>query len=243
MALGDSISCGEGVGLRVPSTAVWPARLAAATPGGELVPLAKPGARLHDVLRLQLPPALEHGADVYTLLIGLNDLSRSGFEAERFGAELIHTVDALRSTGALVLLGRLHDATALLRLPARLRSTVRRRTATVNAAVDACRAEQVRLLDLGSLPGLRMRQAWDIDRVHPNVAGHALIAQAAARVLRDAGWPIGPVRPSRLPPCPGHLRETLWLLRHGLPWLAGHVPQVVVPALTATLQGRRPTAG
>jgi hypothetical protein len=50
-ALGDSTSCGEGVGLRVPSTGTWPARLAAATSGGELLPLSRPGARLQDLRR------------------------------------------------------------------------------------------------------------------------------------------------------------------------------------------------
>lgn len=240
-ALGDSISCGEGVGLRVPSTAVWPARLAATTPGGELIPLARPGARLEDVRRVQLPVALEQEADAYTLLIGLNDLSRSGFDPERFATELAHTVTVLRDTGALVLLGRLHDATALLRLPGRLRHAIRQRTATINAAVDACRGDRVRVLDLAALAGLRMRQAWDVDRVHPNVAGHAIIARAAARVLREAGWRIGPVRQPRLPPGPGRLREAEWLLRHGVPWVSGHVPQVVVPAVAATLHAGRPS--
>lgn len=219
-ALGDSTSCGEGVGLRVPVTGTWPARLAAATPGGELVPLARPGARLQDLRREQLPAALDSGADVVTLLIGLNDVSRSGFDRDRFALELTDTVHALCSTGALVLVGRLHDPTVVLPLPQGVRSLVRTRTAAVNAAVDGCVSDQVRLLDLARLHGLRMRRAWDIDRLHPNAAGHALIAEAAARVLRAAGWQVGPIRQAPLPPAPGRLRETRWLLLHGMPWLS-----------------------
>ena len=239
-ALGDSTSCGEGVGLRVPSGATWPARLAAATPGAELLPLAAPGARLRDLRASQLPAALASGAEVMTLLIGLNDVSRSGFERRAFAEELAAVVVALRATGALLLLGRLHDPTTVLPLPPGLRDAVRTRTAQVNEAVDACAGGRVHLLDLAGVPGLRMRRAWEVDRVHPNVAGHALIAQAAAGVLRAAGCGVGPVRQPRLPAAPGPVQEVAWLLRHGLQWLGGHLPQVVVPALGAALRLRRP---
>lgn len=236
-ALGDSISCGEGVGLRLPVAQTWPARLSAAA-HTELLPLAQPGARLEDVWRDQLPGALDAGADVITLLIGLNDLSRGGFDRHRFADRLGELVVALRATGALVLLGRLHDASRVLPLPPALRDTVRARTAAVNAAADACAGPDVRLLDLAALPGLHSRRVWDVDRVHPNAAGHALIAGAAAKVLREAGCRIATVHPPRLPAPPGPWREAQWLLRHGLPWLGAHVPQVVVPALGAAVRGR-----
>jgi lysophospholipase L1-like esterase len=237
-ALGDSTSCGEGVGLRVPSGATWPARLAAATPGAELVPLAVAGARLRDVRSAQVTAALDSGADVITLLIGLNDVSRAGFDRRIYAEQLAEVVAALRDTGALLLLGRLHDATAVLPLPRGLRDVIRTRTAAVNEAADACAGDRVHLLDLAALPALRMRRAWDVDRVHPNVAGHALIADAAARVLRGAGCQIGPVRQQRLPPAPGPLREATWVLRHGLPWLGGHLPQVFLPAVASAVRLR-----
>jgi len=238
VALGDSTSCGQGVGLRVPSGSTWPARLAAAVPGAELVPLAAPGARLRDVWTAQLPAALSSDAQLVTLLIGLNDLSRSGFDPGAFRRELAEVVAAVRGTGAVLLLGRLHDPTAVLPLPPALREVVRARTAAVNDGVDACAGERVHLLDLAALPGLRMRRMWDVDRVHPNCAGHALIAAAAAAVLRRAGCRVGPVRQPPMPAAPGPVREAGWALRHGLPWLGGHLPQVVLPAVGAVLRPR-----
>ena len=241
VALGDSTSCGEGVGLHIPSGAIWPARLAAAIPGGELVPLARAGARLRDVRRCQLTAALDAGPDVVTLLIGLNDVSRAGFDAERFRAELTQVTGALRGTGALVVLGRLYDPTFVLPLPPALRTSVLDKVHAVNRAVGDCLDERVRLLDLPALAALRMRRMWDIDRVHPNAAGHALMAAAAARVLRAAGIAVGPVRQPPMPPAPGSVREAAWLVRHGLPWALTHLPQVVAPAVTATVRPDRQT--
>lgn len=240
VALGDSTSCGEGVGLSIPSGCTWPSRLTAATPGAELVPLAVAGSRLRDVRDVQLPQALRSRADIVTLLIGLNDVARAGFDRHDFRRALEDVVGAVRATGALLLLGRLHDVTAVLPLPPALRDAVRSRTAAVNDAVDSCvDDDRVRPLDLASLPGLRMRRMWEVDRVHPNVAGHALIADAAARVLRSAGLPVGPVRQPAMPSAPGPLREVGWLVRHGLPWLGAHVPQVVLPALIASARPAR----
>lgn len=234
VALGDSISCGEGVGLRLPMEATWLGRLVAAVPGGELMALARAGAQLSDVRRDQLPAAVGARADVVTVLIGLNDVSRSGFDPVRFRNELGSVVEALLATPAIVLLGRLHDPTLALPLPRALRSAVRERVAAVNAAVDAWEHPRLRRLDLSALQPLRDRRMWDVDRLHPNPAGHAVIAAAAAHVLRHAGIAVGPVHLPPPPAAPGALRETAWALRHGLPWLASHVPQVVVPAVAAT---------
>jgi lysophospholipase L1-like esterase len=240
VALGDSTSCGEGVGLRVAPEATWPALLTAACPGAELLSLATAGAGIADVRRLQLPQALAAAPDVVTLLIGLNDLSRAGFDRQAFAEQLCEVVLAVRATGAVLLLGRLHDASLLLPLPPGLRDLVRSRTAAVNAAVDACAGVDVRLLDLAAVRPLRSRRVWDVDRVHPNGVGHALIAAAAADVLRELGCRLLPLRTPDLPSAPGPAREVTWLLRHGLPWLATHVPQVVLPAVLAAVRPGRP---
>lgn len=240
VALGDSLSCGEGVGLRVPLEGTWPALLAEAVPGGRLLPLAVAGARTRDVRERQLPAAIAAQPHLATLLVGLNDVSRAGWDAGRVDADLRATTRALRRTGATVLLGRLHDPGRHLPLPERVRDRVRRRVAAVNAAVDRAAAEarrgdggDVHVLDLAAVPALLVRRAWAVDRLHPGEAAHALVAAAAARVLSTAGLPVGVPAPQPLPArAPGAVRATWWASRHGGPWLAAHAREVLVPALT-----------
>lgn len=240
VSLGDSTSCGEGVGLSVDPARTWPARLAAALPGGELLPLATAGARVRDVRAQQLAVAVEARPHLATLLIGLNDVSRGGFCESAVAEDLRVVVHELRLSGATVLLGRLHDPCRHLPLPATLRAAVRGRVAVVNAAVDAAAASAARegtggdvhVLDLARMPALGLRRAWAVDRVHPHDAAHALIAAEAARVLSDAGLPVDRVHAAGLPQhAPGVVQEVWWTARHGLPWLAAHARDVVLPAV------------
>ncbi|MGY1709669.1 SGNH/GDSL hydrolase family protein [Geodermatophilus sp. SYSU D00758] len=233
VALGDSTSCGEGVGLRVPRALTWPVRLAAALPGAELTCAAVPGARLRDVRAGQLAPALAAHPQVATVLAGLNDVSRGGLDPAAVEADLAAVVADLTGAGATVVLGRLHDPTRSLPLPAAVRSAVLRRVAVVNAAVDRCaRRPGVLVLDLAAVPGVAVRRAWDVDRLHPTAELHGRIARAAALLLAGAGHrvdvpPAGPL-PAR---APGPVRELRWAARHGLPWLAGNL-RGVAAALT-----------
>ncbi|SDX66334.1 Lysophospholipase L1 [Geodermatophilus africanus] len=237
VALGDSLTCGEGVGVRVRPEDTWVALLARALPAGRLVRLAVPGARVADVRTGQLP-LVPGGADIATLLVGLNDVARSGFDAAAVGAEILETVAALRSRADDVLLGRLHDAGALLPLPARVAQATRRRIEEVNAAVDeAARSSGVRVLDLRLVPVLARPGGWSVDRVHPSPAGHHGMAAAAMEALRGAGRqpgrPIGEVVEPR-----GSSRRARgwWAVRHGLPYAARHVRELGGPIASAVLR-------
>ncbi len=220
VALGDSFTCGEGVGVRVQSTQTWPAVLA--YHGGlRAMPLAAPGAGVRDVREHQLPEAPE--ARVATVLIGLNDVCRGRFHAEQFHDDLGAVVDGLRRRAHIVLLGRLHDPAQFLRLPRRLRRIVRSRVRGVNFAVDASAdSSRVAVLDLARVPALRMRCAWAADGVHPNAYGHAALASAAAGVL-DAGGHrfVSPQLPPAQPATTA-LQHARWLVRHGAPYIVSH---------------------
>lgn len=237
LALGDSFTCGQGVGVSVPLHLTWTARLAAALPGGRVVHLAAPGARVRDVRRDQLPRTV--GGELATLLVGLNDVARGGFDATRFRTGLLDVVRDLLAPGRTVLLGRLHDPCRLLTLPSRLRDVGRRRVAEVNAAVDEAAAlPGVVVLDLAAVPVLAGTAGWAVDRVHPSAAGHVGLAASAAVALRRAGWAVGDVPSPEAGRGPSVLHRTWWLGAHGIPYLAGHLPDMAGPAVTALL---RPT--
>jgi lysophospholipase L1-like esterase len=239
VALGDSFTCGEGVGVRVDPADTWVALLARALPAGRLVRLAVPGARITDVRTGQLP-LMPGAADVATLLVGLNDIARSGFDAATAGADLLDTVAALRSRVDDVLLGRLHDPVALLPLPTRVAHATRKRVDQLNTAVDeAARWPGVRVLDLRRVPALARPGGWSVDRIHPSPAGHHGMAAAAIEALRNAGrHPVTPMDELVVPRGSSRSARGWWAVRHGLPYATGHLREIGAPIASALL-GRR----
>jgi lysophospholipase L1-like esterase len=236
-ALGDSFTCGEGVGVRVHSSATWVALLSRALPGGRLLRLAVPGARVADVRTGQLP-LLPDRVDVATLLVGLNDIGRSGFDPVTVRTGLLEVVAELRGRADEVLLGRLHDAAALLPLPSWAGRVTRERIALVNAAVDeAAGWPGVRVLDLGRVPALAQPGGWSVDRIHPGPAGHRGMAAAAAEVLGAAGLPVTPFDEVAVPRAPSRRARGRWAIWHGLPYAAGHLREIGGPLVSA-VRGR-----
>lgn len=237
VALGDSLSCGEGVGLRIEPARTWVGLLAAALPGARLVRLAVAGARVGDVRAQQLP-LLPEAADLATVLAGLNDVGRAGFDPAAVAADLRAVVAAARERGADVLLGRLHDPVAVRPVPGRLAAAVRARVAVVNRTVDdLARQRGVHVLDLGAVPALARPGGWAADRIHPAEAGHRGMAAAAAGVLRATGryapvpLPAGPV-----PRGPGVPARAWWTARHGLPYALSHARDLGQPVASALLR-------
>jgi hypothetical protein len=150
----------------------------------------------------------------------LNDVARPGFDAARVRANVLACVEALSDTSDAVVLGRLADPTQVLRVPAGLRSWVRKRLAVVNDAVDeAGRSSQVEVVDLAEVPALRTRAGWAVDRVHPSAAGHLALARAAASLFGCEQRLPQVV----LPHAPTVLQRAVWKTRHGAPYLAGQV--------------------
>jgi lysophospholipase L1-like esterase len=169
-------------------------------------------------------------ASLTTVLIGLNDVIRGGFDPEAVRADLHATVAGLRSNEGTVLLARLHDPTAFVRLPRRLRRCLVERVAVINRAIDAGRGPGVVVLDLARIPTLQQRAGWAVDRLHPSAAGHFAIAAAACALLADSGFGVCQPHASRsVVPAYGTLAEARWLARHGAPYLARHLGQIGVP--------------
>jgi lysophospholipase L1-like esterase len=222
LALGDSFTCGEGVGVRVAPELTWTGLLASALPDPSRELLATPGARARDVVADQLPRVRE--AAVATLLVGLNDVARAGFDAGRVRESILRSVERLCECADTVLLGRLHDPLRLLWVPAPLRGPLRARLAQVNAAIDEGAAlPRVHVVDLDAVTALRSRQGWAVDRVHPSHWGHVALAEEAAGVLRRAGHQVYHQNVCPPPSKPSPVERAWWLSRHGIPYAAGNV--------------------
>jgi lysophospholipase L1-like esterase len=238
-ALGDSFTCGEGVGVRIDPDDTWAALLAMALPEGRLVRLAQPGARIADVHDRQVP-FVPDDVGVITLLVGLNDAARAGFRPATVSAQLLDLVAALHGRADIVLLGRLHDPAALLPLPPRIADATRQRLATLNDAIDTAAGwPGVRVLDLARVPVLGQRGGWSVDRIHPSTAGHQGMAAAALTLLIQEGWPVPrPVEPGPVPPGPSRRASGWWAVRHGLPYATGHLRELGAPLVSAVLHRR-----
>jgi lysophospholipase L1-like esterase len=225
-ALGDSITLGVGDPVRPPGARRrtwrgWAALLAETLPEPDLHILATNGACAADIARDQLPRALARKPDVASVVFGINDTLRPGFDPARIEAAAAHTVGALRSAGAEVLTMRLPDSGWMLGLPDALAKPLARRTNAVNAAVDAV-AQRFGTLhfDAAGTPDTYEKRMWAVDRLHPNERGHRLIARSFHELLRGAGLPVG-TAPDAEPvnPPPSKWAEFTWLATKGTAWV------------------------
>lgn len=230
VALGDSFSCGVGVGVAVELEQTWLGLLSSAL-GLRLELLATPGCASDDVRRTQLSRAIAAQPTTVTLLVGLNDIVRGGFEPAIAFAHVDTIVRQLTARHPAVLVAQLHDAVAWLPLSRSLRERYTGRIAAVNAALDQAIGNYGAIrLDLADIPVLHNRKAWAVDRIHPSRYGHHVMAAAALAALRARGAaPAGivlapPVVPARPPTFGSELR---WFARHGAPWLVRRLPRAV----------------
>jgi lysophospholipase L1-like esterase len=233
VALGDSFSCGVGVGIQLSAAETWVGLLADAL-DLELEVLAAPGRASAEVLREQVPTATARPGELATVLVGLNDVVRAAFPREATDASVHGIVGELCAAYPLVLVAQLHNAVALLPLPAAMRRRYVQRIAAVNAALAAAVAahERAVLLDLSAVPALSGRCGWAVDRIHPSRYGHQVIADAAVAAVRQRGVArVGQAGPdvTALPERPPTLRDEIgWFVGFGAPWLVRRLPKVVL---------------
>lgn len=228
-ALGDSITLGVGDPIRRSAREGndgrawrgWAALLADGLHDPELHIFASNGACVADIEYDQLPRALAIGPDIASVVFGINDTLRTGFDPDHIAAATARIVGALRASGAQVLTMRLPDAGQMLRLPKSLARPLARRTQAVNAAIDAA-AERFGTLhfDAANSAAAYDRQMWAVDRLHPNESGHRLIARSFHSLLADIGQPVA-TAPAAEPsnPPPGKMAEIAWMATKGTAWV------------------------
>ena len=232
-ALGDSITLGIGDPVAAPggqrAWRGWAALLAGSLADADLHILAASGACAAQIEREQLPAALRLRPDIASVIFGINDTLRPGFDAEVIARSAAHTVGALRAAGAEVLTMRLPDAGQMLRLPGAFARPLARRTQEVNAALDAVASRFGTLhFDAAGTPETYEGRMWAVDRLHPNERGHRMIARSFHGLLTAAGHQLGsaPVAEPANPP-PTKLAELAWMATKGTAWLVSRSTDMV----------------
>lgn len=192
----------------------------------------------------QLAPALALRPDLATVVAGMNDLLRGGFEARAVAADVAEMQQALIARGCAVITFTIPDIARRLAISpiARVLSA---RTQLLNDELRRVSAASgARVLDLAAYPIASDPRMWSRDRLHANAAGHARIAAALADLLAlpgsDARW---------LEPLPAPITAGLrarvaehvtWSRDYLMPWLwrrvrgksAGDQRTAKLPALT-----------
>src|SRR6202046_499533 len=200
VTLGDSITMGRGDPAPGGGWRGWAQYLAAGLERPELHNLAIRGAQAKHVERDQLPGALGPRPGIASVVVGINDPLRAGFDPVRTGQATARTVAALTASGATVLTMRLPDPAQMFGLPTALARPLTRRMRAVNAELDKIAAHFGTLHWAASCdPETYDRRNWSVDRLPPNERGHRLIACRFWDRLAAAGFPVA-APPGRGPP-------------------------------------------
>ncbi|GGP05309.1 SGNH/GDSL hydrolase family protein [Nonomuraea glycinis] len=224
VALGDSQTEGLGDGDEIRGYRGLADRLAehlaAASPELHYANLSVRGRLASQVLAEQLAPALRLRPDLATVIAGMNDLIRPGFDARAVAASLEEMFAALTGAGAYVLTVTFPDIGKI----APLARPLLPRVLALNAHIrEAAARHDVTVVDTFPHAFATDARMWSSDRLHASPLGHARIAAAFAHALglpgSDDAWsaPLDPVAP------PGRLRSTgtevRWIAGFAGPWI------------------------
>lgn len=221
VALGDSFT--EGMSDRLPDGSyrgwadVLAGRLAARSPGFRYANLAVRGKLIGQIVEDQVGVAASMGADVVTLVGGLNDTLRPSCDMGRVRGLLEEAVERLApACGTLV----------LMRSPGRngpVMERFRPRMEELFTHIDTLAARHGALVvDLYGAPSLGDPRVWDVDRLHLTAEGHRRVAEAVWQELGlepTSDWraPLPAATP------PGWLSrrtaDVMFARRHLAPWI------------------------
>ncbi|MEV0616462.1 SGNH/GDSL hydrolase family protein [Nonomuraea sp. NPDC050404] len=224
VALGDSQTEGLGDGDDVIGYRGWAdrfaERLAVDNPGLLYANLAVRGRLAAQVRDEQLAAALELQPDLVTVMAGMNDLIRPGFDAARVSGVLEEMFAALTGAGARVVTVTFPD---IGRIAPLARPLIPRLLAFNQYVREAAARHEVTLVDTFPLVSVTDARMWCRDRLHASPVGHAMIAAAMAHALELPGSDDTWMRPLPALPPPGRLRtvagEVRWLTSFAGPWI------------------------
>ncbi|MFY1675947.1 MULTISPECIES: SGNH/GDSL hydrolase family protein [unclassified Streptomyces] len=226
VAVGDSFT--EGMSDRLPDGTYrgWAdllaARMAAGRPGFRYANLAVRGKLIGQIVDEQVDTAATMGADVVTLVGGLNDALRPTCDMGRVRALLTEAVERLAPAC---------DRLVLMRSPGRRGPVMERfrpRMEALFACVDDLAARHgAVVVDLYGAPSLADPRMWADDRLHLTGEGHRRVAEAVWEALgyepRDQDWR----EPAPAGPPPGWVSrraaDARFARDHLLPWIGRRV--------------------
>lgn len=173
LALGDSLTAGAGVTIEQ----AWPALLASRT-GWDVINGGVSGDKSSDALA-RLPALLEEHQPVLVLVtLGGNDMLRHVPEAETV-ANLGQILDMVKASGAkAVLLATPKPSVA---------GAVFRNLSPPEFYLKVADEHRVPLIE-EAIPEVLSDPAMKVDPLHPNAAGHALLAGKIIDALRTVGY-------------------------------------------------------
>ncbi|MET8947423.1 SGNH/GDSL hydrolase family protein [Streptomyces sp. NPDC004542] len=222
VAVGDSFTEGMSDLLPDGSYRGWAdllaARMAARSPGFRYANLAVRGKLIGQIVDEQVPVAAAMGADVITLVGGLNDTLRPKCDMGRVRGLLTEAVERLAPSCKQLV---------LMRSPGRQGPVLERfrpRMEELFACVDELAARHGALVvDLYGAPSLADPRLWDVDRLHLTAEGHRRVAEAVWQTLgleaEDPEWrtPMAATVP------PGwvtrRMADARFARQHLLPWI------------------------
>ncbi|KUF16968.1 MULTISPECIES: SGNH/GDSL hydrolase family protein [Streptomyces] len=196
VAIGDSFT--EGMSDLLPDGTyrgwadVLAERLATRTPGFRYANLAVRGKLIGQIAEEQAPMAAALGADVITLVGGLNDTLRPKCDMGRVRGLLEHAVETLAPACKQLV---------LMRSPGRQGPVLERfrpRMEELFHHVDQLAARHgAVVVDLYGSAALGDQRMWDVDRLHLTAEGHRRVAEAVWQTLghepvEDWGTPLPP---------------------------------------------------
>lgn len=168
----------------------------------------------------QLGPALALRPDLATVMAGMNDLIRPGFNASEVTGHLEEIFTTLTAAGTHVVTVTFPDITKIAPLARPLRPRVLDFNARIRDASARCGVTVIDTFPHTVVTDARM---WSADRLHASPLGHARFAAAIARTLdlpgSDDTWtlPLPPLPPA--PPWKAAATELRWLGTFFGPWI------------------------
>lgn len=225
VALGDSQTEGVGDGDDTVGLRGWAdrfaERLALQHPGIQYANLAVRGRTARQVREEQLAPALALRPDLATVVAGVNDLMRPGFDADEVAGHLEVMFAALTGHGARVATITFPDVARITPLARPIGSRV---TALNHRIRQAAHRHGVALAETYGHPVCTDPRLWSPDRLHASPLGHERIAAAVAHALDLPGSDDSWTRPLAGPQAavPGRWRaaaaELRWVAAFLGPW-------------------------